>query len=143
MSMVSTLDRDSLEFFAFDLVRRVGVGKADGMTIRHGGEEYGLTVGQPCLIEVTHITFDQLSGEGPPNQTAMAVVRIRAEKDGDVDGLGLVMNALVHGHVIAEGHPTLHRVWRVLAGLPVPLRYQMPADGGHDEGCWPWRRVGG
>lgn len=125
------LDPDSLEFAAFEKIRRIGSGRADGATFVHGGIEYRLTVDTPCRLELTHVVIEQIGGPMAGCQWAMASLCWTKKDRHDVNGLGLMMQALATGAVVKDAHHPECLSWCVLPMLPVPDCYAKPD--GSDE----------
>ena len=123
ISAPNQLNPDSLEFAAFEKIRRTKPGYADGTTFFHGGIEYGLAVDTPCRLELTHAVIECISGPMAGRQLAMASLCWIRQDRHDVNGLGLVMQALATGVVINEVSRPQNQTWRVLPTLPVPSCY--------------------
>lgn len=126
------LDPDSLEFAAFEKLRRIGARRADGATFFHDGIEYGLIIDTPCQLELTHIVIARLpSPMGPGHMQAMASLCWTNQDSHNVKGLGLMMQALATGVVVKDATRPEKLSWRVLPMLPVPGCYAKP-DNSHD-----------
>ena len=126
------LDPSSIEFAAFEKIRRIGPGSADGTTFSHNGIEYGLIVDTPCRLQLTHIVIARPpSAAGPGHMQAMAVLHWKDKSRHDANGLGLVMQALATGATVHEPSRPEGPIWRVLPMLPVPACYAQPD--GSDE----------
>lgn len=122
------LDPDSLQFAAFEKIRRVGADRADGGTFFHQGIEYGLTVDMPSRLELVHVVIQRIGGPAPGHQQAMAVLCLCRQDCHDVKGLNLVMAALADGVVVKDALRPEVLSWRVLPVLPVPSCYATPPD---------------
>lgn len=122
-----TLPADSLQFQAFEKIRRIGPDAADGATVFHNGVEYGITSDKACTLELTQLTLERLDGAAGGTQSSMAVLRWDRRDTSDVNGLGLLMNALAVG-VAMPGQRGLDPAYRVLPVLPVPACYRRVDD---------------
>ena len=131
------LAHDSLEFAAFEKIRRISSGHADGSTFFHDGIEYGLRIDVPCRLELTHAVIECLSGPMAGQQQAMASLYWKSQDRHDVNGLALVIQALAKGISVSEISRSHNPTWRVLPRLPVPSCYvksEISADDDKPDG---------
>lgn len=122
------LDPDSLEFAAFEKIRSIGPARADGATFVHEGVKYCLTVDTPCRLELTHAVLERINGPTAGYRQAIAILSWKRQDRHDVNGLGLMMQAMATGVVIEDANRPEKLSWRVLPMLPVPDCYAKPND---------------
>lgn len=117
------LDPESLQFAVFEKIRRIGADHADGAMLTHNGAKYAVTVDAPCKLELIHVVIELKSGPAAGTRQAMAVLCMRNQDRHDVNGLGLLVNALASGVTITDATRPQYLSWRVLPLLPVPDCY--------------------
>lgn len=125
------LPADSLQFAAFEKVRRIGSDAVDGATVFHDGVEYGINADNACTLTLTHLTLERLDGAAKGAQSSMAVLKWDKRDTSDVNGLGLAMNALAVG-VSMPGRREVDPSFRVLPVLPVPACYRRADEADSD-----------
>lgn len=119
-----------LRFRAFEAVRKLGGRAADGQTITHDGQQYGLTVQLACDLKVHLVTIEQLQGPIKGYQTTMALADLNANDLADVPGLGLAIDALVSGQSVQGSDAPgsgLNHIYRVMPHVAVRPHHAGPA----------------